>query len=114
MFAEKQGIKARDEITFGIRCQIPSDLDYNFSGFEGAKQQECKCGTKNCRRFIDKRPPPSKPGPNKKGKKVGKRLDPGRITKVSPKKANTKTNPDIAPRNGKKRGNTWHKGPRRR
>ena len=69
-----------------------SDLDYNFSWFEGAKEQKCMCGAETCRGFIGKRkamPPPLKPNMVKKGKAVTpkvKRVVQGRITKVSKKK----------------------------
>ena len=69
-----------------------SDLDYNFSWFEGAKEQKCMCGAETCRGFIGKRkamPPPPKPGTVKKGKTVtskAKRVVQGRVTKVSKKK----------------------------
>lgn len=69
-----------------------SDLDYNFSWFEGAKEQKCMCGAETCRGFIGKRkaiPPPPKPGTGKKGKTITskvKRVVQGRITKVSKKK----------------------------
>ena len=69
-----------------------SDLDYNFSWFEGAKEQKCMCGAETCRGFIGKRkamPPPPKPDTVKKGKTVTskvKRVVQGRIIKVSKKK----------------------------
>jgi hypothetical protein len=69
-----------------------SDLDYNFSWFEGAKEQKCMCGAETCRGFIGKRkamPPPPKPDTVKKGKTVAskvKRVVQGRIIKVSKKK----------------------------
>ena len=66
-----------------------SDLDYNFSWFEGAKEQKCKCGAANCRGFIGKRkalPLPPKLETIKKGKKVVSKVNrivQGRVTKVS-------------------------------
>ena len=70
-----------------------SDLDYNFSWFENAKEQKCMCGAENCRGFIGKRkalPPPPKPrtasSPKKgrgPGRPKGKRVVEGRITKIS-------------------------------
>lgn len=68
-----------------------SDLDYNFSWFEGAKEQKCMCGAANCRGFIGKRKaaPPTKVESVKNGKTVAskvKRVVRGRITKVSKKK----------------------------
>jgi hypothetical protein len=80
-----------------LLCGTHSDLDYNFSWFENAKEQKCMCGAETCRGFIGKRkalPPPPKAQPinsPKKGKgKVGgskvKRVVEGRITKVSQKK----------------------------
>jgi len=74
-------------------------VDYNFSWFEGAKEQKCKCGAENCRGFIGKRkamPPPPKPQrvPPKNGnKKIAtkvKRVVHGRITKVSKKTGKTR------------------------
>src|SRR5271170_2496827 len=76
--------------------QTHSDLDYNFSWFENAKEQKCMCGAETCRGFIGKRkalpPPPKsqtlnspKKGKGKTGTKV-KRVVEGRITKVSQKK----------------------------
>ena len=65
VFAGKKGIEAGEEITYGIPERILSDLDYNFSWFEGAKEQKCMCGAETCRGFIGKRkamPPPPKPG----------------------------------------------------
>jgi hypothetical protein len=73
-------------------------IDYNFSWFEGAKEQKCKCGAENCRGFIGKRKamaPPPKPqqtSPKKGNKKVAakvKRVVGGRITKVSKKTVKT-------------------------
>lgn len=73
-------------------------VDYNFSWFEGAKEQKCKCGAENCRGFIGKRkamPPPAKPqhtSPKKGNKKLPtkvKRIVSGRITKVSKKTIKT-------------------------
>src|SRR5947207_15644693 len=69
-----------------------SDLDYNFSWFEGAKEQKCMCGAETCRGFIGKKkamPAPPKPDTVKKGKTITskvKRVVQGRITKVSKKK----------------------------
>lgn len=68
-----------------------SDLDYNFSWFEGAKEQKCKCGAINCRGFIGKRKATTllKPETAKEGKKTAtkvKRVVQGRVTKLSRKK----------------------------
>jgi hypothetical protein len=79
-----------DNIWYSFDGHI-SNLDYNFSWFEGAKEQKCMCGAANCRGFIGKRkaaPPPPKVKSVKNGKKVAskvKRVVQGRITKVSKK-----------------------------
>jgi histone-lysine N-methyltransferase ASH1L len=100
VFAGKRGIEAGEEITYGISSQNPSDLDYNFVWFEGAKEQKCYCGAENCRGFIGKRkaaPPPPKvdlkatrKGKSGKAEKSvtpkAKRVVDGKITKGAPKK----------------------------
>lgn len=94
VFAGKKGIEAGQEITYGILSGYFSDLDYNFSWFEGAKEQVCKCGAPTCRGFIGKRkaiPPPPKVASPKSSPKKSKgkssfskvaRVVKGRITKV--------------------------------
>jgi [histone H3]-lysine4 N-trimethyltransferase ASH1L len=37
------------------QCNCKLIIDYNFSWFEGAKEQKCKCSATNCRGFIGKR-----------------------------------------------------------
>src|SRR5271170_1260177 len=84
-----------------LLCETHSDLDYNFSWFEGAKEQKCMCGAETCRGFIGKRrapPPPTKAPVVKKGKIVVskvKRVAQGRIRKQS------KDHVDIIYKNGK-------------
>jgi hypothetical protein len=80
---------------------MPTKSDYNFSWFEGAKEQKCYCGAENCRGFIGKRIAPPKSNTQKKdhnnspqkkdnkGKVIVakvKRVVEGRVTKVSTKK----------------------------
>jgi hypothetical protein len=102
VFAGKRGIEAGEEITYGIQFDDTSDLDYNFSWFEGAKEQKCMCGAESCRGFIGKRkamPPPAKTDPKavKKGKSAPskgngvKRVIQGRITKITKTKVKTQT-----------------------
>ena len=79
--------------------------DYNFSWFDGAKEQKCKCGAENCRGFINKKRAMGGPSKNaspkkspkksdSKGNKVVakvKRVENGRITKVLQKKVKATT-----------------------
>src|SRR5271170_1395874 len=80
-----------------LLCDNHSDVDYNFSWFENAKEQKCMCGAETCRGFIGKRkalpPPPKtqsvnspKKGKGKLGRPKVKRVVEGRITKISQKK----------------------------
>jgi [histone H3]-lysine4 N-trimethyltransferase ASH1L len=101
VFAGRKGIEAGEEITYGNGNFGIIDIDYNFSWFEGAKEQKCMCGAENCRGSIGKKravPAPQKAlSPKKstsKDKKTVtkiKRVENGRITKVLQKKVKAKS-----------------------
>jgi hypothetical protein len=88
----RKELKQEKKLLMVFLNECVSDLDYNFSWFEGAKEQKCMCGAETCRGFIGKRkamPAPHKPGTVRERKTVTskvKRVVQGRITKVSKKK----------------------------
>lgn len=63
LFAGKRGIGVGEEITY----------DYKFAWFEGAAEQKCCCGARNCSGMIGRKPLPSRLGRFVRERNVGRK-----------------------------------------